>query len=96
MGGLGDLPPPPNPESQQKLSKKNGIKLVGYTFRLKKYFKSPPPISLGFFRAGAATGRYPPDINCHGIENRPYLFENRCLTIHLREVKSSLPIVRCE
>ena len=23
--------------------------------------------------------RYPPDINCHGIENLPYLFENRCL-----------------
>ena len=20
--------------------------------------------------------RYPPDINCHGIENLPYLFEN--------------------
>ena len=24
--------------------------------------------------------RYPPDINCRGIENLPYLFENRCLT----------------
>ena len=31
---------PPNPKSQQKLSKKYGIKLVGYAFRLKK---SPHP-----------------------------------------------------
>ena len=26
--------------------------------------------------------RYPPDINCNGIENLPYLFENRCLITH--------------
>ena len=32
-GDWGDLSPP-NPNSRQKLSKKNGIKLVGYTFRL--------------------------------------------------------------
>ena len=24
--------------------------------------------------------RYPLDINCHGIENLPYLLDNRCLT----------------
>ena len=35
----GDSPPPPNPKSRQKLSKKNGIKLVGYTFRLKNHVK---------------------------------------------------------
>ena len=23
--------------------------------------------------------RYPPHINCHGIENLPHLFGNRCL-----------------
>ena len=40
--------------SWQKLSKKNGIKLVGYTFRLKNYVKILP-ISLGLLRAGAAT-----------------------------------------
>ena len=38
--------------------------------------------------------RYPPHINCHGIENLPYLFENRCLIT--LEVKRTLPIVRCE
>ena len=27
----------PNPKSRQKFSKKNAIKLVGYTFRLKNY-----------------------------------------------------------
>ena len=52
-GGLGGLSPP-NPKSRQKLSKKNGIRLVGYTFRLRNYVKIPF-ISLGFFRAGAAT-----------------------------------------
>ena len=36
MGGL----VPPNPKSWQKLSKKNGVKLVGYTFRLENYLKS--------------------------------------------------------
>ena len=53
MGGLGGFVPP-NSQSRQKLSMKNGIKLVGYTFRLKNYVKIPP-ISLRFFRAGAAT-----------------------------------------
>ena len=53
MGGLGGFVPP-NPKSRQELSKKNGIKSVGYTFRFKKKSKSPP-ISVGFFRAGAAT-----------------------------------------
>ena len=45
---------PQNPKGRQKLSKKNGIRLVGYIFRLKNYVK----ISLSFvrfFRAGAAT-----------------------------------------
>ena len=41
MGGLGGFVPP-NPKSRQKLSKKNGIKSVGYTFRFKKKSKSPP------------------------------------------------------
>ena len=54
-GGLGGLVHP-NSQSRQKLSMKNGIKLVGYTFRLKNYVKiPPPPIPLRFFRAGAAT-----------------------------------------
>ena len=39
---------------RQKLSK-NGIKLVGYTFRLKNYVKISPPPLFRFFRAGAAT-----------------------------------------
>ena len=34
---------PPILKSRQKLSMKNGIKLVGYTFRLKNYVKIPPP-----------------------------------------------------
>ena len=32
----------PNLNIWQKLSKKNGIKLVGYAFRLKNYVKIPP------------------------------------------------------
>ena len=44
----------PNPESWQKLSKKFGIKLVAYTFRLTNYIKIPPT-SFRFFRTGAAT-----------------------------------------
>ena len=44
-GGTGGLFHPLNLKSRQKLSKKNGIKLIGYTFRLKNYV----------FRAGAAT-----------------------------------------
>ena len=41
-GGLGGQVAP-IPKSRQKLSKKNGIKLVGYTFRLENYVKIPPP-----------------------------------------------------
>ena len=45
-GGIGGIrPPPPILKSRQKLSKKNGIKLVGYTFRLKDYVKIPPFLS---------------------------------------------------
>ena len=39
----------PNATNRQKLSKKNGIKLVGYTFRLKKHANGCPkniPTSL--------------------------------------------------
>ena len=43
-GGLRGLVSP-NLKSRQKFSKKNGIKLVGYTFRLKNYVKIQP-ISL--------------------------------------------------
>ena len=53
-GGAGGNSSPPILKSWQKFSMKNGIKLVGYTFRLKNYVKIPP-ISLRFFRAGAAT-----------------------------------------
>ena len=42
-GGI--RPPPPILKSRQKLSMKNGIKLVGYTFRLKNYVKIPPFLS---------------------------------------------------
>ena len=44
-GDWGIRPPPPIPKSRQKLSKKKGIKLVGYTFRLKNYVKIPPFLS---------------------------------------------------
>ena len=54
-GGLGRIRPPPILKSRRTLSMKNGTKLVGYTYRLKNYVKIPP-ISLRFFRAGAATG----------------------------------------
>ena len=37
-------------------------------------------------------GRYPPDINCHGSENLPYVFEYRCL-ITLEEGET--PIAYC-
>ena len=46
---------PSSTKSRQKLSMKNGIKLVGYTLRVKNYVKIPP-ISFRFFRACAATG----------------------------------------
>ena len=39
---------PPNPKSRQKFSKKNGIKLVGYTVRLQNYVKITPPILSDF------------------------------------------------
>ena len=44
-GTGGDSSPPPILKSRQKLSKKNGIKLVGYTFRLKNYVKIQPFLS---------------------------------------------------
>ena len=53
-GGTGGDLSPPITKSRQKLSMKNGIKLVGYTLRMKNYVEIPP-ISLRFFRAGAAT-----------------------------------------
>ena len=56
---------PPNPKSPQKLSKKNGMKLVGYTFRLKNYVKIPS-ITLRFFRAGAATAGIAALQRCYG------------------------------
>ena len=37
-----------NPKSEQKLLKKNGIKLVWYAFRLKNHVKIPPPLLLVF------------------------------------------------
>ena len=43
QGDWGNLPP--NWQSWQKLSKKNGIKLVGYTFRLKNHVKIPQLLS---------------------------------------------------
>ena len=49
-GGLGD-----SSEKSAKLSKKNGVELVGYTFRQKNYVKIPVPTSFGFFRANVAT-----------------------------------------
>ena len=42
-GGWGDLPL--QVLKLAKLSKKNGIKLVGYTFRLKNYVRIPPVLS---------------------------------------------------
>ena len=42
-GGAGKiLSLPPNPKSRQKLSKKNGIRFIGYTFRLKNSVNPPP------------------------------------------------------
>ena len=35
----------PNPKSRQQLSKENGVRLVGYTFRLKNYVEIPPSLS---------------------------------------------------
>ena len=52
-GDWGDFPP--ISQRSLKLSKKNGIKLVGYTFRRKNYVKIPPT-SFEFVRAGATTG----------------------------------------
>ena len=43
--GGGDSSPPPILKSRQKLSMKNGIKLVGCTIRLKNYVKIPPFLS---------------------------------------------------
>ena len=44
-----------NSKSRQTFAKKNAIKLVGYTLRLKNYVKIPSPTSFEFFSAGAAT-----------------------------------------
>ena len=49
MGRTGRDLSPPNPESRQKLSKKNGITLVGYTYRSKNYIKIPPSPLLSDF-----------------------------------------------
>ena len=59
IGGLGGLVPP-NPKSRQKLSqKKNCIKSVGYTFRLKTYVKIlPPPHCLLIFQSWRSQCRY--------------------------------------
>ena len=57
---------PPNPKSRQKLSKKNGVKLVGYIFRLKNYVKIPPPFLLDFSELApplGASGRNCPSLN---------------------------------
>ena len=40
-GGAGG-PVPPDPKSRQKLSKKNHMKLIRYTFKLKTYVKISP------------------------------------------------------
>ena len=42
---------PPKSEKLAKLSKKNGIRLVGYTFRLKNYVKISPPPSFKIFQS---------------------------------------------
>ncbi len=40
-----DSPPPPISQESANLSKKNGKKLVGYTFRQKNYVKIPQLLS---------------------------------------------------
>ena len=44
MGATGGTCPPKS-HSRQNFSKKNGIKLVGYTLKLKIYVKIPPFLS---------------------------------------------------
>ena len=46
--GRGTVRGPPNPKSLQKSSKKNSMKLVGYTPRLKNYVKIPHTL-LSYF-----------------------------------------------
>ena len=55
-GGMGGLVP--RYQKLARLSKKNDIKLVGYTFGLKITSKSPPPTSFRLCRDSAATGQY--------------------------------------
>ena len=70
-GGWGGFVPPSSPKSRQILSRKYCIKLVGYTFRLKNCVIIPlPPISTGFFRAGAATA-FPSYESCSQIDKFP-------------------------
>ena len=78
-GGGGGTVVPPNPESRQKLSKKDGIESVGYTFRLKDYVKSsPPPTSFRFFRAGNANG-YVPIFRIRNLRNQALVTSGRGL-----------------
>ena len=59
MRGLGG-PCPPSPKSRQKLSNKNGMKLVKYTCRLRITSNSPhfSRIFSELALAGIATGRF--------------------------------------
>ena len=56
------------PKSLQEFSKKNGMKLVGYTFRLKNNVKIPPPQFSPIFRAGAAID----DVKMLSLESRKF------------------------
>ena len=58
--GAGDLGTCPlKHQNRQKLSKKNGMKLVGYAFTLKNDIQILPlPSNFGFFRACATTAHF--------------------------------------
>ena len=45
----------PRSQKSQKFSKKNNMKLVGYTLRVQNDRSKSPPTSFRFSRAGAAT-----------------------------------------
>ena len=57
------------PKSRQKLSKKNDIKLVGHTFRLKNYVQIPPPHCFRNFQSWRR--------HCFTVEGKHFFVERQ-------------------
>ena len=56
--GLGEGHVPTDSKFRQKFSKKNDIKLVGYTFGQKNYFRITPTTSFGYLELALSLRSY--------------------------------------